>query len=197
MANKMNWTPAAIALLGTAPDTEVAYNLGCDVSTVWRKRDSLGIPRYGARSREELALLGTMPDAQLAKRWGVKRDSVGYLRRSRGVVVCRATSLWTAVNRSLLGTMSDAAVAQRVGRSKEAVTAMRRARGVSSASQSLPHPHLEDIQREYTTRARPPLRLRRGMAWIPTSSPTGRGSAGGSGQQAEHSGVAEPQIAAE
>lgn len=50
MANRVNWTPAAVALLGTAPDQEIADTVGCNIATVWRKRHSLRIPRYGART---------------------------------------------------------------------------------------------------------------------------------------------------
>ena len=77
--------------------------------------------------------------------------TVFHARTVRGIPAFQTQKPWTPEEVALLGTMSDAAVAQRVGRSKEAITAMRRARGVSGASKSLPHPHLEDIKREYTT----------------------------------------------
>ena|SRR5436190_5942515 len=64
MLRKKLWTPAAIALLGTAGDAEVAAKLACSASRVFTKRSELGIASHGRSSR--VCKWGA---CELARRW--------------------------------------------------------------------------------------------------------------------------------
>ena len=72
----------------------------------------------------------------------------------RGIPAFQQQKPWTGNELALFGTMSDAQVARLVGRSVLAVRAARHAAGIKLPG-SPPHPHLEDIKREYTTTNRP------------------------------------------
>jgi len=82
MPNKKLWTSAAIALLGTATDAEIAKKLGCSNTTVRNKRIELGIASYGrARGvckwgQSELSMLGRYADDDVAKITGRKLSEV-------------------------------------------------------------------------------------------------------------------------
>ena len=67
------WTPKEDAVLGTAPDSEIASRLKRTLAAVSSRRRFLGIPAWHyAYSRpwtaEEETLLGVVPDRKLAKR---------------------------------------------------------------------------------------------------------------------------------
>ena len=76
------WTAEETALLGTAPDAEVARRIGRTPEAVRVMRDRRGIPRpAGGRWRDEdLALLGTLPDSEVARRLGRSLSSVTQKR---------------------------------------------------------------------------------------------------------------------
>jgi hypothetical protein len=86
---KIQWTKQRIALLGNAPDSKVAKQLGCSVPVVCTKRRELGIPLCGVLihwGQTELGMLGKLPDAKLAKLTGrtvaeivAKRKELGRL----------------------------------------------------------------------------------------------------------------------
>ena len=148
------WTPERVSLLGTAPDETIGQLLGISTYRVCNARRKHGIPpcfKPWQFTEAQVAQLGTRPDQELAALWGCPTHCVASARSGRSIPAFQEQRRWTAAEIALLGTMSDAAVAQRVGRSKAAVAATRRFHGVSGASKSLPHPHLEDIKREYTT----------------------------------------------
>ena len=111
-----------------------------------------GIPPFRQErfTPAQIALLGTVPDRDLAETWGVHTTTVADLRKRNGVPAFQAQKHWTPEEVALLGTMPDAEVARRVGRSREAVHTARLARGIRLVG-SKPHPHLDDIKREYTT----------------------------------------------
>jgi hypothetical protein len=73
MAREKRWTPTAIALLGTMPDTHIAKRLGCSQSTVRAKRIRLGILSPGRTKWAwkwgpwELGMIGKKSDKQVAK----------------------------------------------------------------------------------------------------------------------------------
>ena len=81
------WTAEEIALLGTAPDEEVARRVGRTLNAVRFMRDRLGISRpAGGRWRgEELVLLGTLPDREVARKLGRSLQSVAQKRTKLGI----------------------------------------------------------------------------------------------------------------
>jgi hypothetical protein len=83
---KKKWSEAEIRLLGTAPDSVVARNLGRNLRMVIRKRLAMDIanrftPRAPTWTREQLAMLGKQPDAELAQKWGRTLLAVTMKRR--------------------------------------------------------------------------------------------------------------------
>jgi hypothetical protein len=81
------WTPQDIALLGTAPDKEVARRTGRTAAAVRRKRWALAIPNpAGDRwTAEGIALLGTLPDREVARMLGRSLQSVTLKRIKLGI----------------------------------------------------------------------------------------------------------------
>jgi hypothetical protein len=81
------WTEEDLALLGTAPDAEVARRIGLTANAVRVMRDRLGIPRpAGGRWRDgDLALLGTLPDREVARQIGRSLSSVTQKRCKLGI----------------------------------------------------------------------------------------------------------------
>lgn len=75
-----------MALLGTAPDAEVARAIGRAKESVRMRRSTLGIlpagGSYPAWRPEELALVGTGSDAEIAARIGRSIRAVARKRRS-------------------------------------------------------------------------------------------------------------------
>lgn len=128
------WLPEEVALLGTAPDAEIAALLARTVEGVARRRSQLAIapwrsPPWGP---EELALLGTAPDSEVAARLGCSADHLGYRRRKAGIPAYVDQS-WKAAEIAVLGTLPDLEVAARLGRSLSAVQHKRRALGIARA----------------------------------------------------------------
>jgi len=85
MANRTNhkhakWTPAGLALLGTAPDAEVARIAGVSQQTARRKRVQLGLP-----SRYENRRLGRKGPG--GRRKGAGRPPLGDDARSEKVQI--------------------------------------------------------------------------------------------------------------
>ena len=80
----MRLVPGGTALLGTAPDAEVAARTGRNENGVRVKRCKLGIPNPSGPgwTAEELELLGTMPDAEVAACTGRTENGV-TLKRCR------------------------------------------------------------------------------------------------------------------
>jgi hypothetical protein len=67
------WTEREIKLLGTAPDEDIARQIGRSKTAVKGRRNSFGIPAWNLSyfcpwSPEEDALLGVVPDRLLAKK---------------------------------------------------------------------------------------------------------------------------------
>jgi hypothetical protein len=81
------WTAEEVALLGTAPDEEVARRIGRTPNAVRVMRDRLGIPRpAGGRWREEdMALLGVLPDREVARKLRRSLQSVTQKRIQLGI----------------------------------------------------------------------------------------------------------------
>lgn len=149
----IRWTPELVAMLGTMIDRALAAKLGCSSHAVYMARRYHHVPCFkapGTWTAERVALLGTAPDAEIAARIGINHVSVAKARMRRGVPAFQLQKPWTAEELAFLGTTSDAEVAERVGRSQAAVRAARHDRGIKLSGPA-PHPHLDDIKREYTT----------------------------------------------
>jgi hypothetical protein len=147
------WTAEEVAQLGTASDAEIGRRLGKSKNQVNHARTKRGIPGFREKkifTPEQIARLGQKPDGKLAAEWGRTTASVVAVRALMGIAAFQTQKHWTPEELALLGTMSDAKLAKRVGRSPEAVKAARYARGIRRTG-SAPHPHLDDIKREYLT----------------------------------------------
>jgi hypothetical protein len=81
------WTPAGIALLGTAPDEEVARRTGRTVGAVRQKREELGVPNPAGNrwTAAGIASLGTLPDREVARRLGRPLHSITQKRVKLGI----------------------------------------------------------------------------------------------------------------
>jgi hypothetical protein len=82
LRSSCRWTPEELALLGSAPDREIAARFGRTVGAVKRQRAVLGLVRRLQRRWQphEVELLGTAPDSEIAGHLG---RSVGAVRRKR------------------------------------------------------------------------------------------------------------------
>jgi DNA-binding CsgD family transcriptional regulator len=87
----MRWSRRALAMLGKAPDAEVAKRLGLTQSIVWKKRTELAIrahrshPPRARWPREAVRLLGRRPDREVARKLGVSVQAVLRKRRALGI----------------------------------------------------------------------------------------------------------------
>jgi hypothetical protein len=84
------WLPEELALLGTAPDVELAARLGRSRQSVTHRRVRSGIPPVPATPSdawraEEIELLGTAPDREIAARIGRSPGAVEVKRLSLGI----------------------------------------------------------------------------------------------------------------
>jgi hypothetical protein len=124
------WRPEEIALLGSAPDEEIAAWLGRTVNAVRTRRQMLRILHRPNQAWQphEIELLGTAPDVQIATRLGRSEWSVNSKRRKLGIPRIPRVDprRWTAAEEALLGTAPDAEIARRIGRSAKAVAKRRR-----------------------------------------------------------------------
>lgn len=82
--------PLAIkALLGTAPDRELAKSTGRAESTIRTARIAHGIPKFPSATRtldeQTIAALGTKSDADLAREAGRSESSIRSARTRRGI----------------------------------------------------------------------------------------------------------------
>ena len=82
------------ALLGTAPDPEVAAALGLSAKQVYKRRKKIGVSAHGRRCKlierpGAREMLGRVPDGDLAKALGVTRNAVVYYRKVRGIGRCK------------------------------------------------------------------------------------------------------------
>ncbi|MFO0806239.1 MAG: hypothetical protein U0791_24310 [Gemmataceae bacterium] len=85
------WTPAEDAMLGTAPDSVVARNLGRSHSIIGYRRRMLGIPNFRpVWAAEADAMLGTMPDHAVAAILGKSITQVSNRRKELGIPAWRA-----------------------------------------------------------------------------------------------------------
>ncbi len=130
------WTGEEDALLGTAPDQEIAVRLRRPVYSVKCRRVRLGIPSWHAnRTSRRDALLGQLPDQEIAERFDMGYATVRARRAKLGIPNHAGKMLpprraWPAAEDALLGTMPDAELAARLGRSRLQVFYRRRRLGV-------------------------------------------------------------------
>lgn len=84
----VRWTPEMTALLGTAPDFELAARWGINHVTVAKARYRRCIPSHQPQKRwttGQVAMLGKMPDAEVARRTGRSKWAVTAARRELGI----------------------------------------------------------------------------------------------------------------
>jgi hypothetical protein len=81
------WRPEEIALLGSAPDAEVAARIGRSTSAVRARRQTLGILHRRLKSwlPQEIELLGTAPDSEIAERLDRSVKAVHHKRCRLGI----------------------------------------------------------------------------------------------------------------
>jgi len=88
------WTPEQSALLGTAPDADIARRLGRTVTAITLRRSRLGIPnphnQFRPFTAEEISLLGKFSDEEVARKTGRPAGSVSAKRR---LLDCRNPTL--------------------------------------------------------------------------------------------------------
>ena len=78
-------------LLGTMPDTWLAEKFDMGVTTIWERRMTLNVPKYGKQPTTKETwdlinpLLGTMTDTALADKFGASKSAVSAHRRARNI----------------------------------------------------------------------------------------------------------------
>src|ERR1039458_2092128 len=90
------WNKAHDALLGAAPDAEVARQLGRTEMAITVRRRKLGIAKRDIRvrryTRQDDRLLGTMSDEKLARQLGRTPAAIQVRRAARGIISFRRKS---------------------------------------------------------------------------------------------------------
>lgn len=127
---EFKWTNDQLDLLGTMPDSKIGRLIGCNGSTVTRKRKKLGIAQYVPQVEDKLPHavreeLGTMSDSALSRQTGLPYSHIRTERIKSGIPAFR-DRVWTPTNVKLLGTMSDAKVAKKTGISEKVVYRLRK-----------------------------------------------------------------------
>ena len=123
------WQDWEVALLGTAPDTVIAQQIGRSVIGVKKQRIKLGLPSaiaVNAWSRMEIALLGKVPDREVARKTGRSLGAVQQMRLHLGIPNSAGLIRpWTKAEERLLGTASDSEIACKLERSVASVLSRR------------------------------------------------------------------------
>ena len=143
MLNKrFEWTKETEALIGTAPDAEIALRLGVSKAMVCFRRLALGQainrPRV-AWTEESVALLGSASDVALAERLGISVAQIKYKRAKLDIpafflnAAKQPPFVWTESSIALLGKYSDKQAAQRLGTSSSVVRNKRQDLGIQAA----------------------------------------------------------------
>lgn len=141
---------AAISLLGTCPDTQLADQFNVTSYLVSETRKKLGIacfekpkaqvskPAISIQNlpAEAISLLGTMSDKKIARRFRVYYKHIASHRTSLGIPAYKITTgknqtEWSSEQIALLGTIPDQDVADRLGITVKQVCAERHKRGVA------------------------------------------------------------------
>lgn len=142
--DRLAWNADQLALLGTAPDAEVADAVGVNDSAIHSMRKRRGIPPFG-QSREKLAhvwtkkqlsWLGKLSDVEIARRVGLNAATVSVKRRTMGIESQHKPSgrKWSKKELKLLGTDSDVAIGKKLGLGRRAVRLKRTALGIPNAT---------------------------------------------------------------
>ncbi|HSL83195.1 MAG TPA: hypothetical protein VLF66_10480, partial [Thermoanaerobaculia bacterium] len=127
------WQPEELALVGTAPDPEIAKRLNRTIEGVKSQRRKLRRVRRALRrwAAEEIELLGTATDPEVAERLGRSISAVRCKRSSLRIPDFLARGLrWQPHEIELLGAAPDQEIAERLGRSQQAVSEKRRKLGI-------------------------------------------------------------------
>lgn len=131
---KIVWTKEMDAILGSAPDPEVAKILGLCSDAIYRRRKDLGINAHGHKCKLDKfpgvrCKLGKVPDTEIAKAMEITRAGVAYYRRVRDINACETEK----PGNEILGTMSDAKAAKILGISESAAYKRRVKLGIPAS----------------------------------------------------------------
>lgn len=135
-----HWPAEAIALLGTAPDSEIGRRLGLSRFAVRSMRAKRGIrsARKGLRARL-LPLMGTMTDVAAGRQAGCSAYTVREHRRELGIPAFARQEpkhFLPVEAQALLGVMTDADLAARFGLPSSFVTKQRNKVGLPAFRKS-------------------------------------------------------------
>jgi hypothetical protein len=133
--NSFQWPQEGLDLLGKAPDSEVALKFGTTAIAAYRKRKSLGIPKFsknhgikpaGFWSSERIAELGVKSDHALSVAWSCSTKTIRAKRVALGIrPFVEPAEPWSAEEIALLGKVTDEDVAAAIKRGRSTVRAMR------------------------------------------------------------------------
>jgi hypothetical protein len=142
-AERLAWNADQLALLGTAPDAEVAAAVGVNDSAIHSMRKRYGIPSFGqnreklahAWTKKQLSWFGKLPDAEIARRVGLNTATVSVKRRCLGIETKSKPSgrQWSEKELKLLGTDSDVAIGKKLGLGRRTVRLKRTSLGIPNA----------------------------------------------------------------
>ena len=143
-AERLAWNADQLALLGTAPDAEVAAAVGVNDSAIHSMRKRYGIPSFGqnreklahAWTKKQLSWFGKLSDAEIARRIGLNAATVSVKRRAMGIETKSNHSgrPWSAKELKLLGTDSDVAIGKKLGLGRRTVRLKRMSLGIPNAT---------------------------------------------------------------
>lgn len=143
-AERLAWNADQLAMLGTAPDAEVADAVGVNDSAIHSMRKRRGIPAFGqsreklahAWTRKQLSWLGKLPDSEIARRVGLNAATVSVKRRTMGIETQRKPSRrhWSEKELKLLGTDSDVSIGKKLGLGRRTVRLKRASLGIPNAT---------------------------------------------------------------
>ena len=92
---RFEWTPERVQLLGTAPDGEIAEQVGTSGRAVQVERKRRGIKPFVAQvppvnwTDEALGMLGKVPDRVVAEKIGTTTSTVSIKRSQLGIMSSR------------------------------------------------------------------------------------------------------------
>ena len=137
---RFEWTEARVALLGTAPDEEVAEAVGTSAHMVWIERKRRGIAAFVEKApavkwtEEMVKMLGKVPDRVVAEKYGISTSTVHTAREDLGIPPFRPyfgkKYVWRPEALARLGKATDEKVAAELGVSANFVLKKRRRLGI-------------------------------------------------------------------
>lgn len=132
------WPPAAVALLGTDTDINVAASLGINLGSVSTKRLKLGIKAFHIVEPLKIpdhliTQLGVTSDSQIARQLGVSQSAVSQYRRRLGKKPIIEAGTLPPEADAFLGKLNDVQVAKKFNVSNQCVHKRRHKLGIAKA----------------------------------------------------------------